>query len=273
MEKRESFYDVLTAAVNDVALHGYDSAERIEFWTKALRRAAEATMKTPAEMQQMLKDALQVVFNRMVEHGGALKVAPGIPRYTIERIRPALRGELDRRILASAALIKSNREEAVEKSLRRFQGWATSIPKGGSADPDKQQAKSDIRKSIAALPFAERRVLIDQGHKLTASIRATIAEGNGAIAMVWKSRWRQPGYDYREDHKERDGVIYTIRGNWAQERGLMKPGPDGYYDQITQVAEEPFCRCSAQYIFNLRQLPADMLTVKGRDELERVKVN
>jgi hypothetical protein len=89
--------------------------------------------------------------------------------------------------------------------------------------------------------FDERRVLVDQGHKLISAINRTVAEEGNAIAGTWHSHWRQAGYDYREDHKERDDHVYAIRGNWAIKDGLMKVGPAGYSDEITQAAEEPFC--------------------------------
>lgn len=53
--------------------------------------------------------------------------------------------------------------------------------------------------------------------------------------------------------------------------GLMKKGPDGYYDEITSVGEEVYCRCAAQFLYALRDLPEAMLTIKGKDELERVR--
>ena len=71
--------------------------------------------------------------------------------------------------------------------------------------------------------------------------------------------------------KPRDGKVYLLRGCWAQDRGLVKPGAAGYYDAVTAVAVEPFCRCQAQYLYALRDLPEDMVTQKGRDELERVR--
>lgn len=270
---RNTFYDTLTAAINDMATHGYDSAERVAYWTEQIRRAAQASMKTSAQMADMLRQALHAVYIRMVERGGALKLNPGVGRFTLEKIMPQLRAELDRRIMASASLIKLNREETIEKTLRRFQGWSTSIPVGGSAEPDKAQAKKDIRKGLASLPFVERRVLIDQGHKLGAAINATVAEGGGAIAGMWKSNFRQPGYQYRPDHKERDSHVYLVRGSWAQKNGFVKPGPEGYIDSITQPAEEPFCRCRYVYLYHLRQLPEDMITAKGREQLAKVKVS
>src|SRR5450631_2052860 len=72
-------------------------------------------------------------------------------------------------------------------------------------------------------------------------------------------------------HKQRDGKVYAVLGCWAIERGLMQPGAAGYYDEVTPVAYEPGCVCHAQWLYNLRDLPADMLTKKGRAELKRVR--
>lgn len=269
---KQNFYDTVTAAVNDMAEHGFDSAERVAYWTVKIREAAEKSMRSPAQLGEMLRQALHAIYQKMVTKGGALKAHPGVGRFTIEKVMPQLRAELERRLMASASLIKLNREEAIEKTIRRFQGWSTSLPAGGSADPDKVEAKHDIRKSMAGLPFVERRVLIDQGRKLGATISHTVAVGGNAIAGMWRSNYRQAGYDYREDHKERDGLVYLVKGSWAQEQGLVKPGDAGYMDSITQPAEEPFCRCRFIYLYNLSQLPKDMLTAKGQKKLEEVKV-
>ncbi len=79
--------------------------------------------------------------------------------------------------------------------------------------------RESIAKPIRQLRYEERRVSIDQGHKLVSSINAVIAEQTQAIAMMWRSHWRQAGYDYRPDHKERDKRFYVVRGSWALSRG------------------------------------------------------
>jgi hypothetical protein len=268
----DDFYSVLTAAINDLAEHGFDSVERIAGWTRKLRNAAERSLVDPASIETQLRDALARKYSDMVDGGGLLKLHTGVPRFTIDRLRPALRTVLDQRIAASASLIRLNRDEAINKTLRRFQGWSTSIPAGGAAEPDKAQTKKAIRKSLAQLPFEERRVLIDQGHKLVASISDIVATDGGAIAGMWRSHWRQAGYDYREDHKERDGRFWLVRGSWAHNAGLVRPAPGaGFTDDQTQPAEEISCRCAYQYIYALRDLPADMLTAKGKATLERVR--
>jgi hypothetical protein len=266
------FDQVVTDAVNDIAEHGYTSQERVDFWLGEIAKAAKESSVPNAALSEALDRTLRAIYQKLVERGGLVKRHPGVSRFTVERLRPQLQAELRRRVAASANLITLNREQSIAKTMQRFSGWATSVPKGGSAATSKAKVKVDVKKALRQLPFEERRVLIDQGHKFTAALNSIIATDNGAVAVIWHSHFRQPGYNYREDHKERDGQVYTLRDNWAQQRGLMKVGPAGYYDQITAFAEEPFCRCYGTYLADLRDLPNDMLTVKGRAELQRVRV-
>ena len=266
----KAFSDLLNAAIEDLTIHGFDNVARVAAWMDKIRAAAEATMRSQHELDQMLRDAMNTVFRRMIEQGVVLKHHPGIHRFTLDMVRPAARAELDRRIMASAELIRLNRKQAIEKTLQRFSGWSTSIPKGGSRTVNRTEVRKDLKRPMQRLPFEERRVLVDQGHKLRASISDVIAKDNQALAAIWHSHWRQAGYDYREPHKQLDEKgVFAIRGNWAIEKGLMKPGPNGYTDQIEAPAELPFCRCYYQYIYNVDALPADMLTEKGRRELQR----
>jgi hypothetical protein len=265
------FHSVLTAAVADLTEHGFDSAERVAKWMRLLREAAERSLVSAASLEQQLRDHLGKTFSRMVDQGGLLSRHPGVPRFTYDRIKPALRAELDRRIYAAADLIKLNREEAINSTLRRFAGWSSSIPAGGTDQAQRRKVKKDVRKSLASLPFEERRVIIDQSMKLISSISDIVATDGGAIAGVWRSNWRQHGYDYREPHKERDGVVYLIRGSWAHAAGLVKPGGGGFLDDHERAGELPFCRCFVEYRYALRDLPADMLTAKGKAALEHAR--
>jgi len=272
--KEAEYRRVVDEAVNDLAEHGFDSAERVAYWEERIRRAAEAAMGPSAKMEEMLRELLAATYKKMVERGKIADFHPGVARWTIERIKPELRAELDRRIMASAQLIRLKRKQRIEETVARFSGWATSLPKGGSAEPDKAAEKARVKKPIASLPFEERRVLIDQGHKLTSSLNSVVATGGGAIAGVWRSHWRQPGYDYREDHKERDELVYTISGSWALEKGLIRKSPNGHTDEITQPAEEPFCRCFYRYVYTLGQLAKlapDLLTKKGEAALAEAR--
>jgi hypothetical protein len=270
VKKQPSFYDVVTAAVSDIAQNGYDPV-RVDEWLILIRQAAERTLTPPHVVERVLRGNLSALYKRYVENGGLLKLNPGVSRFTLDQVKPRLRAELDRRIMASAQLIRLNREAAIQKTLQRFSGWSTSIPAGGSDVVNKNETKDEIKKALKQLPFEERRVAIDQGHKFVAALSETLAVEGGAIAAEWHSHWRQKNYHYRHDHKERDLKVYTVRGNWAQEKGLMKCGPAGYTDEITQPGEEVFCRCFYRFLYSPRALPDDMVTAKGREALKALQ--
>lgn len=266
------FRDVLTEAVRDIAEHGYDEKQRLEDWMIRLRAAAEADLPSPKVLEKRMKQAMEAVYKRSLSKSAMKKKHPQVSRFTIDNIAPRLRPELTRRILAAADLIKLNRVQAIDKTLQRFSGWATSVPAGGSRVVDKVDVKQDVEKSLKQLKFEERRVSIDQGHKLIAAVDAVIAEDTQAIAGMWRDHGSvDPTYNARHSHMERNGKVYAVRGSWAIEKGLMNKGA-GYFDEMTAAAEEPFCRCYISWIHNLRDLPVDMLTVKGRKLLEETRI-
>lgn len=266
-----SFYEVVTAAVNDMTENGFDDIRRIQYWLRMIREAAERTMVPETVLEDTLQRTFRASYRRMIEQGGALRLHPGLPLFTIERLQPRLRGALDSRLATARNLIKLNREESMSNVEKRFTGWASSIPPGGTDAADKGEAKAAIRKSLTSLKFEDRRVMIDQGNKFISNLHSIIATDGGALAAIWHSHWRERNYNYRKDHKERDDVIYVLRGNWALEKGLMKLDGHRYTDEITAPGEEVFCRCTYSYIYGLRDLPPGMITELGRAELIRVR--
>ena len=276
MAKPLTFYETLTAAVSDIVDHGFDSVERVERWVERIRKAAVREMVPPAHLEQMLTQTFRSIYHRLVTKKGMFQRHKGVGRFTLMQVAPKLRSELDRRIMASAGLIKLNREQVMAKTLQRFSGWATSIPAGGTEAAKKNEVKANIKKALGSHTYEERRVLIDQGHKFASSLNSILATEGNAIAAEWHSHFRQVGYDYREDHKDRDyretGKVYVVRGNWAMAQGLMKVGSAGYTDEITNPGEEVGCRCAFVFVYNLRDLPPDMLTVKGKAELQKLRI-
>lgn len=268
----ERLTNVIRAAIADIAEHGYDSTQRVQMWMERIKNSARASLAPETKMGEALRQSLGSIYRRLIDRGELFTKHPGVARFTLEKVKPKLRAELERRIMASADLIKLNRQAAIERTVQRFSGWASSIPPGGTKAIDKRDTNKEIRKAMYSLPFEERRVIVDQGHKFSASLNEIMAKDNSAIALIWHSHWREKNYNYREDHKERDLKVYALRGSWALQKGLMKPGPVGYYDEVTAVGQEVYCRCFAQYLYALRDLPADMLTAKGRAELQRVRV-
>lgn len=269
-----SFNDVIREAMADFEEHGFDNAERLAYWQERLRKAAEETMTPEAVMEQKLREAYAAVFKREVERGHALERHPGVQRFTLEKVKPQLRLELSKRIQASASLIKLDREKVIQQTLQRFSGWATSIPEGGTTQGVKEE-RGKIIEGMGGLKFKERRVLVDQGHKLTSAINDVIAKGGGAIAAYWISHAGEAGYDAREEHEKRQEASkklpFLIRDSWAHEQGLVKLAGSKYTDQMTQPGEEVFCRCYFKYIYALSKLPREQLTKKGLERLAEAR--
>ena len=270
----DTFYETITRAVADLTEHGYDSAERLETWVRLIREAAMRTMTPPYVMERALRDVLGAVYRAQIERGGILRLHPGVSRFTLQQVAPRLRAELDRRILASASLIKLNRVRAVEDAIQRLVGWITSIPAGGTDIADRREIKARIRKPLASLPFVERRCIIDQSHKFTSALSEILATDGGALAGHWRSHFAEHNYNYRPQHKHFDVVdhYFIVRDNWAMQAGLMKKGDYRYTDEIEKPGQLISCRCWYEWKYSLRSLPADMLTEKGRAELDRVRI-
>ena len=262
------FNATLAQAVSYFAERGYQSEDDLALWLSRLRQAAEASMLGERETEEQIRASLGGVYERLIGRGKIAERVPGVGLWTIDRVRPASRAELDRRILAAANQIRLNKAAAVEKTLQRFSGWSTSIPPGGGAAIDRREVKADIGKSVAQVRYEARRVAVDQGAKLIANVAHIVAMGDGAIAAIWHDRGEHDkNYDARKEHLARSGKVYGLRDSWAAQDGLMKRGSAGYLDEITQPAEEPYCSCTVTYLTSLRDLPAEMLTEKGRATL------
>lgn len=258
--------------MRDVEDRGFLTAEQIAEWNRRLAEAARRSFTPDDVMKSILEKGLIKLYQDMVEKGRILKYHPGVPRFDLERIKPYLRPELDKRIAVSLSLIRLNKDSTVMKMQQRFAGFASSVPVGGSDNIDKKKQKDTVRKGISGLKYEDRRVLTDQGHKLVSSINAVLAQQGGAIAAIWRSHYHQAGYDFREDHKDRELESlkrpFLVDDSWALNDGLIKRGSVKLISQMTQPGEEVFCRCFFQYIYNLRQLPRDMLTALGIEFLE-----
>lgn len=274
---RKRFYETVAAAIRDMAKHGYDSQARLDYWRRLIEKAAAASFVDMADVERDIRKTMTSAYHRLVTKGGLLRKMPQIAPYTLARLTPILQAQLNQRIMSSIDLIKLNRPMAIAKTLQRFTGWASSVPEGGFPSDIRKgvykpvAVRADLQKAMTSLPFEERRVIIDQNAKLMSAINTTVAEGGGAIAAIWHSHKGQHNYNGRPAHNKRDGELFPVRDNWTIEKGLVKRGVHAYTDEIEQPGEFVFCRCSWVYVFNLRDLPADWLTVKGKETLAEAR--
>ena len=259
-----TFRELLAEALAHFAEVGFGSESDLRDWVMRLQAALEAELPTDRELRSALSAALEKAFAREQKTGIFRKV-PGVTRFTIDRVAPRLRAELDRRIFAGLDLIRLNKKAAVEKTLQRFTGWVTSVPHGGSAETDLRSVGTEIRKPTARLKFEARRVAIDQSHKLVSAISAVVAQQEGAIAAVWNDRGEHDhGYDARPEHLARSGELFLVRDSWAMDEGLVKKGGHQYTDEVEQPGELVYCSCYWTYLTSPRRLPEECLTEKGK---------
>ena len=268
MPSAVTFDEVLASAVQYFIQYGYQNEEALTYWSTRLAEAARRSMISITQMNEKVRAALTAEYTRLVERGLAISKHPEIAKSTLAKIRPELRRVLSDRIAASALLIRLNREEAIASTVRRFAGWASSLPPTPQVGTPAREVRASIRKGLAAASFQERRLLIDQGHKLNANINATIAEGGGAIAAIWISHYSQHNYDFRESHKDLDLEShkrpFLIRNSWAHKAGLLSTVNATFTDELEyQPGQQPYCRCYFLYIYSLSKLPKDMLTRKA----------
>ncbi len=263
------FSEVLTAAIADLSATGYVSAERVTEWLGRLRNAAERELGPEWQIDTKVRADMQGLLDRFVDGAKLPQFVPGVGRLTKDMVKPKLWAELDRRIIASADLIKVNRKEAIDKTLKRFSGWATSIPPGGDDTINKRDTKGMLREELVKYRYHQRLVSNDQGHKLIANVADVVATEAGAIAATWHSHGATDRhYDARKDHLDRNGRTYLIRGSWADREGLVKSA-NGYTDDVTRPGFEINCRCWYQYVLSPRRLPDEMLTRKGQEWVEK----
>lgn len=263
--REESVNDVLRLAIAEFAETGFVSKDRLELWLTRLRAALERELGSLSAIDASVRQTLGASFSRLIERGGVARYVPGVSRYTLEMVNPQLRAELDRRIMASADLIKLHRGEAVDRTVRRLSGWATSIPPGGAAEANRRETRSAIVRDVVKYRFERRRVDIDQSHKLIANVSHIVAVDGGAIAGIWHDHGEHDkSYNARKEHLARAGKYYVVRGSWAHKEGLINKG-DGFLDEFEGAGQLPLCRCWVQYITSPRRLPDSMLTKKGRE--------
>lgn len=209
----------------------------------------------------------------------------GVSLFTIDKIRPEFRPELEKRIRESAELIPEcstyNRIELIENALLRAykSGWISSSSKRETVD-----SKVYLKAKKILNPFVGKGdedlnavacVNCDQSHKLTANIHATIAQQGGALGAIWHSRiYPTEEYsDFQDEHQARQNKTFLIRDSWAEKEGLVKASVDGYLDEITQPQDCFMCFCSLGYIHSLARLPPEMLTHKGLKRIEHSNIS
>lgn len=289
----KTFFQVLNEAVNELLTNGY-TKERKDFWTRALKESIIHYLPTERQIKDKTNRHLTAVYdksiNKLSRVVGQRKEGTENEYYGAftRNNMVGLERELESSIGKSLSLITNNRALMIQHMVNKFEGWASSVPVG--KPPEKIGDKYvynhgkkvwyrpgvDVKESIKKLARNEKykvdRVLIDQTHKLVSNINDVFATKNGAIAAKWDITHTKTGvggrpYEHRPEHVQRDKTIFLIKDSWADQQGLVKP-VHGYTTDIEQPGELPFCRCSYVYIYNIKSLPEEFLTVKAKKMLQ-----
>jgi len=80
MARTESYFDVLTLAVNDLSDHGYDDPSRVLYWTERLRKAADAGTTSPEIMERMLREAMASTYRNLIDADRSSTAITSAPR-------------------------------------------------------------------------------------------------------------------------------------------------------------------------------------------------
>lgn len=264
MPNAVSFDEVLTEAVNYFVTRGFNDETALTYWTKRLEIAARRELMSTTTLRRRMKDALAAEYRRQIERGLILSQHEGLSKSALNSFRLDLKGILSKRLSAANALVTLNREEDVAATLRKFTGWASSLPVGSSSQANRSEIRQDIKRALVAAKNKESSLVIDQRHKLYAALNAHIAQGAGAIGAIWVSHHTVPGYDFRELHQtyaQRSAVRpFLIRDSWAHRQGVISSAGATFTDQLDhQPSQLPHCKCHYLFLYTTDRFPSDMI--------------
>lgn len=283
--------DILTGAITDIAVNGYNSEATINRWLMSLQNSLKNYSANLPAARSLVEKSMTQAFNQSFFDSKGnpsakfLQRNRGIDAFTLQRLKPKAQMKLQERIAQNASLIVLDRDAAIADTLKRFQGWTI----GQVA----QQAitKTEIKKQAEAIlkpvnnaprDFVPRRRMIDQNAKMVAAVNDVIAEDGGALAMTWHQNWsanprnaenagKKDKLSPHKNHEQFDGKTFIRRESWAVKEGLLKKGDLPFLEDLqTFPGHEVYCGCTASYDYSLTALyriRPDAFTQKGLEKI------
>ena len=89
-----TFYETLTAAINDFIKYGFDSPDRLEYWSKKLRNTLVNSLIDENSLKNAVEKALNTAYHRLVTKGKL--VNKYVDRFTIDRLKPKMKLTMER---------------------------------------------------------------------------------------------------------------------------------------------------------------------------------
>ena len=226
----------------------------------------------------LVSQTLKRAYSDFYTKEGFKKTNKGISKLKLSDLRQDFKKELDKKITISFNLIKNKENEIKQKLASRFINWLT-------IDSEEVRGKTTSKQSLLNfLDFAKENeiaeehakfILKDQTRKMVCAFDLLIAEANGAIGGFWKNRgdrrvvgnpngFYPQGNKTHNDHWNRDGVFYIYKDGWAYQKGYVK---GSLYENLEDggVGVAIGCRCRMENVYDLRDVPKEILTKKGKE--------
>lgn len=203
----------------------------------------------------------------------------GLTKTSLNDLKPKFRKEIEDRVKISFNLMKNQEEELKQKIASRFINWVTIDSKDTRGNTTSKQSLLnflDFAKENGIAEDHAKFILKDQTRKMIASLDDLVAKENNAIGGIWHNRRDrrvvgnpQGIYPHSKtkahgDHWEREGKFYIFKDSWAYQKGYIK---GELYENLEDggVGVAIGCRCRLEFIYDLRDVPYENLTQKGRE--------
>jgi len=266
--------DAINAAINELLKNGW-TPSLIKCWRDELERVLDEEAMSPIDAGDAVQRYYQNYLDRIIEVKGLPfrsivssddKQAAGITGIGMEGkfelLLPKIRSAFDSCVNDVKAHAGQFRQRELLAALNTFEQWALSIPLGGTKEKSFRDEARSVRLELKSFSKWDKYFAQVKSRNFMNEINRIIAEFNGAIAARWhfRSLCEEPM------HKERDGEIYLIRGNWASEKGFIDDHKTKFTESLSLPGNDG-CMCSYCHLSGLRDLPAELLTPKGKDAL------
>lgn len=231
------------------------------------------TIRNPKEIYNFVnKGYSSFLKNAQIHH-------KGITKTSLNDLKPKFRKEIEDRVKISFNLMKNQEEELKQKIASRFINWVTIDSKDVRGNTTSKQSLLnflDFAKENGIAEDHAKFILKDQTRKMIASLDDLVAKENNAIGGIWHNRGDrrvvgnpQGIYPHSEtkahgNHWDREGKFYVFKDSWAYQKGYVK---GELYDNLEDggVGVAIGCRCRLEFIYDLRDVPYENLTQRGRE--------
>lgn len=226
---------------------------------------------------------LRSAYSRYI-HKGFAENNKGLKGWRLNLLKDDLRKELKDRINASLMFIKTQDEQRMGVLKTRFLSW---LAETESDKPSNIKEVLQVSHEIKKNDKHYKMILADQTRKMIGNFDTIVANKYQALGFFWKTRrdnrvtgnptGKNPkGNEMHGDHYSRQEKFYFYHNNWAIKQRLIntKHKLFKWADFEDGLPGQPInCRCYAYNIYELEDIPAELLSEKGKAYLQETREN